>query len=213
VMVATSNVPPVDLYKDGLNRQLFQPCIDLITANMEIDELKAGKDFRLAKLSGKALYFKPADQRARAEMDRLWAELTSGHPGTAVAIGVKGRSLKVPQAAMGIARMPFAELCEQPLGTLDYLALARNFHTIMIDDIPALATAQRSVSRRFVNLIDTLYDARVCLIASAAAEPKALLPASEAGLLVDRTISRLMEMRSEAYLKGRGERLKAHALA
>jgi cell division protein ZapE len=114
---------------------------------------------------------------------------------------------------MGIARLPFAELCEKPLGTLDYLALAHNFHTIMIDDIPVLTGAQKSVSRRFVNLIDTLYDARVCLIASAAAEPNALLPPSEPALLVDRTISRLMEMRSEGYLKGRSERLKAHALA
>jgi cell division protein ZapE len=213
VLVATSNVPPNELYKDGLNRQLFQPFIALIEAHMEIVELAAGKDFRLAKLFGKPLYFRPADARARAEMDRLWAELTGGHPGAAMAIDVKGRTLQVPCAAMGIARLPFAELCEKPLGTLDYLALARTFHTIMIDGIPALTAAQRSVSRRFINLIDTLYDARVCLIASAAAEPKALLPANEAGLLVDRTVSRLMEMRSEAYLKGRSERLKARVPA
>ena len=213
VMVATSNVPPAELYKDGLNRQLFQPFIDLITSNMEIDELRAGKDFRLAKLSGKPLYFWPADAHAGAQMDRLWQELTSGHPSAAVEIDVKGRSLRVPRAAMGIARMSFAELCERPLGTLDYLALARNFHTIMIDAIPAMSMAQRSVARRFVNLIDTLYDARVCLIASAAAEPDGLLPQNEAGLLVDRTVSRLMEMRSEGYLKGRSERLKAPVLA
>jgi cell division protein ZapE len=213
VLVATSNVHPSDLYKDGLNRQLFQPFIDLIVANTEIVELRAGKDFRLAKLSGKPLYFRPADARARAEMDRLWAELTRGDPGAPMEIDVKGRRLKVPHAAMGIARMSFAELCEKPLGTLDYLALARTFHTLMLDDIPVLSSAQRSVSRRFVNLIDTLYDARVCLIASAAAEPKGLLPPNEAGLLVDRTISRLMEMRSEGYLKARIERIKARALA
>jgi cell division protein ZapE len=146
-------------------------------------------------------------------MDRLWSDLTSGHPADAVAIDVKGRRLHVPQAGMGIARFSFAELCERPLGTLDYLALARNFHTLMIDNIPAMTVAQRSVARRFVNLIDTLYDARVCLIASAAAEPKGLLPPNEAGLLVDRTVSRLIEMRSEAYLEARGERLKAHAPA
>jgi len=210
VLVATSNVHPSELYKDGLNRQLFGPFIDLIMANMEIDELRAAKDFRLAKLSGKPLYFRPADARARAEMDRLWRELTRGHPGAAVDIDVKGRTLHVPQAAMGIARMSFAELCERPLGTLDYLALARNFHTIMIDNIPALTVAQRSVARRFVNLIDTLYDARVCLIVSAATEPKGLLPQNEAGLLVDRTVSRLVEMRSEGYLTGRLERIKAH---
>jgi cell division protein ZapE len=210
VLVATSNVHPSELYKDGLNRQLFRPCIDLIMANMEIDELRAAKDFRLAKLSGKPLYFRPADARARTEMDRLWRELTSGHPGAPVDIDVKGRTLHVPQAAMGIARLSFAELCERPLGTLDYLALARNFHTVMIDNIPALTVAQRSVARRFVNLIDTLYDARVCLIASAATEPKGLLPQNEAGLLVDRTVSRLTEMRSEGYLTGRLERIKAH---
>ena len=213
VLVATSNVRPSELYKDGLNRQLFVPFIDLIVANTDIVELRAAKDFRLAKLSGKPLYFRPADARARAEMDRLWAELTSGHAGAPIDIEVKGRTLRVPRAAMGIARLSFAELCEKPLGTLDYLALAQAFHTIMIDDIPALTAAQKSVSRRFVNLIDTLYDARVCLIASAASEPKGLLPTSEAGLLVDRTISRLMEMRSEAYLKGRIERIKAHVAA
>jgi cell division protein ZapE len=213
VLVATSNVHPADLYKHGLNRQLFVPSIDLLLANMELDELKAAKDFRLAKLSGKPLYFWPADRLARAEMDRLWSQLTSGHPGHEVAIDVKGRTLHVPRAAMGIARFSFAELCERPLGTLDYLALARNFHTIMIDNIPALTVAQRSVARRFVNLIDTLYDARVCLIASAATEPKGLLPHNEAGLLVDRTVSRLIEMRSEAYLEGRGQRVKAHVPA
>jgi len=213
VLVATSNVHPADLYKDGLNRQLFVPFIDLLMAKVEIDELRAAKDFRLAKLSGKSLYFSPADARARAEMDRLWSALTSGHPADAVAIDVKGRRLHVPQAAMGIARFSFAELCERPLGTLDYLALAHNFHTIMIDSIPAMTVAQRSVARRFVNLIDTLYDARVCLIASAAAEPRGLLPANEAGLLVDRTVSRLIEMRSEAYLEGRGERIRAPAPA
>jgi cell division protein ZapE len=213
VLVATSNVHPADLYKDGLNRQLFAPFIDLLMANVELDELKAAKDFRLAKLSGKPLYFCPADRRARAEMDQLWHQLTSGQTGGEVAIDVKGRTLHVARAGMGIARFSFAELCERPLGTLDYLALARNFHTIMIDNIPAMTAAQRSVARRFVNLIDTLYDARVCLIASAAAEPKGLLPHSEAGLLVDRTVSRLIEMRSEAYLEGRGKRIKAHVPA
>jgi cell division protein ZapE len=213
VVVATSNVPPSELYKDGLNRGLFLPFIDLLSANLEVVALGAGKDFRLAKLSGKPLYFRPVDARARAEMDRLWAELTSGQAGTALALDVKGRTLTVPRAAMGIARMPFADLCEKPLSTLDYLALAQHFHTVMIDAIPIMTTAQRSVSRRFVNLIDTLYDARVCLIASAAAEPEALLPANEAGLLVDRTVSRLMEMRSEAYLAGRSQRLKARVPA
>jgi cell division protein ZapE len=211
VVVATSNVAPGELYKDGLNRQLFLPFIDLITAHMEVDELGAAKDFRLAKLSGRPLYFTPADARARAEMDRFWLDLTHGHPGVAIDIDVKGRALHVPRAAMGIARFPFAQLCERPLGSLDYLALAHNFHTVMIDGIPAMTPAQRSVSRRFVNLIDTLYDCRVCLIASAASEPAGLFAGNEVPLLAERTVSRLMEMRSEGYLAGRLERIPALA--
>ena len=119
---------------------------------------------------------------------------------------MKGRALRVPLAAMGIARFPFAELCEQPLGTVDYLALAHQFHTIFIDDIPVLAPERRDVARRFVNLIDTLYDSRVGLIASAATEPDRLYPKGDVHFLFERTVSRLIEMRAEAYLAARAER-------
>jgi cell division protein ZapE len=206
VVVTTSNVAPRDLYRNGLNRALFLPFIDLIEQNMQVVELLAAKDYRLEKLAGRPLYFTPADARARTEMDRIWAELTGGQPGAPLLLEVKGRKLKVPQATMGAARFSFAELCEQPLGTVDYLALAHKFHTVMIDSIPVLAPAQRDVARRFVNLIDTLYDGRVGLIASAAAEPGGLYPKGDVHFLFERTVSRLIEMRSEAYLAARSER-------
>jgi cell division protein ZapE len=213
VVVATSNVHPRELYRNGLNRQLFLPFIELIERHMDVAELLAAKDFRLEKLAGKPLYFTPADAGARAEMDRRWAELTGGQPGAPLALEVKGRKLAVPLAAMGVARFAFAELCEQPLGTLDFLALAHKFHTVMIDDIPVLAPARRDVARRFVNLIDTLYDARVGLVASAAAEPDGLYPSGDAHFLFERTASRLIEMRSEGYLAARSERMAAPAQA
>jgi len=207
VVVATSNAHPRELYRNGLNRQLFLPFVGLIEQHMDVVELRAAKDFRLEKLAGKALYFTPADAGAKAQMDQLWAELTGSQPGGPLALEVKGRKLAVPLASMGVARFTFAELCEQPLGTLDYLALAHNFHTLMIDDIPVLAPAQRDVARRFVNLIDTLYDNRVGLIASAAAEPHGLYPAGDVRFLFERTASRLIEMRSQAYLAARSERI------
>jgi cell division protein ZapE len=207
VVVTTSNVPPRDLYRNGLNRALFLPFIDLIERNMDIRELPAAKDYRLEKLAGRLLYFTPADARASADMNRIWAELTGGQPGAPLILEVKGRKLKVPRAAMGVARFSFSELCEQPLGTVDYLALAHKFHTIMIDGIPVLAPAQRDVARRFVNLIDTLYDGRVGLIVSAAAEPGGLYPEGDVHFLFERTVSRLIEMRSAAYLAARSERL------
>jgi cell division protein ZapE len=213
VVVATSNVPPSELYKNGLNRQLFLPFIELIEQHMQVEELQAAKDFRLEKLSGRPLYFTPVDAKAKVEMDRLWAELTGQHPGAPVDLDVKGRTLHVPQASMGVAGFTFAELCEQPLGTLDHLHIARRFHTVLIDGIPVLKPAQRDVARRFVNLVDTLYDARVSLIASAAAEPAELYPAGDVQFLFERTASRLTEMRSEGYLAGRKDRVNVAASA
>jgi cell division protein ZapE len=212
VVVATANVPPGELYKNGLNRALFLPFIDLIGAHMQIAELAAAKDFRLEKLADRRLYFTPADAKARDELDRVWAELTGRHGSAAVDTKVKGHTLRVPAAAMGVARFTFAELCERPLGPHDFLHLAHTFHTLMIDDIPILG-ASRDVTRRFINLIDTLYDNRVCLIASAAAEPGELYAAGDMGALFARTASRLIEMRSAAYLAGRLERLALPAPA
>jgi cell division protein ZapE len=207
VVVATSNVPPSGLYKNGLNRQLFLPFIDLIEQHMDVEELLAACDFRLAKLAGKSLYFTPLGPKARADMDGMWDELTGTHPGAPMEIEIKGRKLRVPQASMGVARFTFTDLCEKPLGSLDYLHIAHNFYAVLIDDIPIILPAQRDVARRFVNLIDTLYDARVSLVASAAAEPADLYPAGDVHFLFERTASRLIEMRSEAYLAARTDRL------
>ena len=206
VVVATSNSAPEALYAHGLNRQLFMPCITLIAERMDIVELKSAKDYRLEKLAGHPLYFAPADARAKAELDALWESLTGRHPGEQETLEVKGRKVRVPLASMGIARFAFRDLCEAPLGALDYLRIAHAYHTVMIDGIPVMARDRRDAVRRFINLIDTLYDNKVCLIASAAAEPDALCQDDAGATAFARTASRLIEMRSEDYLAGRATR-------
>jgi cell division protein ZapE len=212
VVVATSNARPTDLYRNGLNRQLFLPFVDLIEEHMDVLELVSAKDYRLEKLSGQPLYFTPADVAATAEMDRIWTRLTGGQAGKATELEVKGRKVSVPRAAMGIARFTFAELCEKPLGTIDYLQIARTFHTVFIDHIPVLSPQRRNEARRFINLIDTLYDERVGLIVSADAEPDELFIKGDGADLFERTASRLMEMRSETYLADRHSRRAQEAL-
>jgi cell division protein ZapE len=200
VVVATSNAAPRDLYKDGLNRKLFLPFVDLIEQRLDVVGLVAAKDYRLDKLAGQQLYFTPWDTAA---LDAHWDRLTGRHPGHAEDLEVKGRKVHVPLASMGIARFAFADLCEVPLGALDYLRIAHTFHTVLIDGIPVLTAEMRAPARRFINLVDALYDNDVCLIASAAAEPAALCPAGREREAFARTASRLMEMRSEDYLANR----------
>ena len=202
VIVTTSNAKPSDLYKNGLNRQLFIPFIALIENNVDVVELAAIKDFRLDKLSGLQLYFHPADAAARAALDDHWSRLTGNHPGKPQTIEVLGRKVAIPLASMGVARFGFNDLCDVPLAAHDYLHIAHAFHTILIDDIPMLTPDRRDVARRFITLVDALYDNRICLIASAAAEPSHLYTAGDGVELFERTASRLTEMRSEAYLTG-----------
>jgi cell division protein ZapE len=202
VVVATSNVPPYDLYRSGLNRDLFLPFIGLLEQQMEVLRLAARTDFRLEKLSGGATWHVPADAAATARLDETWMRLTGGDGGAPRDLELKGRKLHVPRAAMGAARFTFEELCEQPLAAADYLKLAHTFHTIVIDRIPILGQERRNPAKRFIILIDTLYDYGVKLVASADAEPDALYVA-EYGFEVqefNRTASRLIEMRSQAYL-------------
>jgi cell division protein ZapE len=203
VVLATSNSGPRALYKDGLNRQLFLPFVDVLEARMDAVELASAKDYRLDKLAGLPLYFTPADARAKAELDRHWDRLTGRHPGREESVHVKGRSVRVPTASMGIARFDFRELCELPLGSLDYLHLAHAYHTLIVDRIPVLTRARSDTARRLMNLVDTLYDNGVGLIASAEAQPAELYPDGTETDAFQRTVSRLMEMRSEAYLKSR----------
>jgi len=203
VIVATANAPPGRLYWNGLNRQLFVPFIGLIEERLDVLELKAAKDFRLDKLSGRPLYFAPSDARAKAAVEDHWQRLTGHHPAASLVLEIKGRKVHVPQASMGVARFAFADLCELPLGALDYLHIAHTFHTVLVEGIPILTPARRNEARRFIHLVDTLYDNGVCLIASAEAEPHRLYPAGDGAAHFERTASRLMEMRSEAYLAKR----------
>ncbi len=202
VVVATSNVPPAELYKEGLNRALFLPFIALIEEHMEIVELRARTDFRLEKLAGAPVWYVPADRAADIALDEAWRRLTAGHAGEELDLTVKGRTIRVPCATMGVARFSFHDLCQQPLAAADYLKIAHEFHTIILDHVPAMDYEQRNEAKRFIILIDTLYDNAVKLLASAEAEPDALYRASDGFEAAEfsRTASRLIEMRSQAYL-------------
>ncbi len=203
VIVATSNAPPDRLYWNGLNRPLFEPFIELIETHLETFKLKSTRDFRLEKMTGRPLYFGPLSQDARAGFEQAWQRLTAGTDPKPARMSVKGRTVHVPLASSGVARFRFSDLCEQPLGPLDYIELAKSFHTVLIEDIPQLGPEKRNEARRFINLIDTLYDHQVCLIATAAAEPNELYIRGDGAEAFERTASRLMEMRSEAYLAAR----------
>jgi cell division protein ZapE len=202
VVVATSNVAPDELYRDGLNRSLFLPFIALIEERMEVVRLAARTDFRLEKLGDTPVWHVPADAAAQTALDAAWRSLTAGNAATPRDLLVKGHVVHVPRAAMGAARFSFADLCAQPLGAEDYLKVAHEFHTIVLDRIPVMEYAQRNEAKRFIALIDTLYDQTVKLIASAEAAPAALYQASEGFEAQEfkRTSSRLIEMGSRAYL-------------
>jgi cell division protein ZapE len=202
VVVATSNVVPNELYKDGLNRALFLPFIALLSQSMDVVKLEAPKDFRLEKLNAQPVWYVPADEDAEVALNNSWQRLTGTLEGEPFEIAAKGRIIRVPEAAMGVARFSFRQLCEQPLGASDYLRIAHEFHTIILDGIPVMDFPQRNEAKRFIALIDTLYDNGVKLVASAAAEPQSLYLATDGYEANEfkRTASRLIEMRSEAYL-------------
>ena len=173
-MVATSNVAPDDLYKGGLNRALFLPFIAQISDHMDVLRLDARTDFRLEKLAGVNMWLVPADDAADAALDKAWGKMTGNAPCKARDIAIKGRMLHVPCSAHGVARFSFADICEKPLAASDYLRLAHDYHTILIDRIPVMDYAERNAAKRFISLIDTLYDNAVKLMASAAADPVSL---------------------------------------
>jgi len=202
VVVATSNVAPDELYKGGLNRALFLPFIAQIEQHMDVLRLDARTDFRLEKLVGVKMWLVPADRAADAALDKAWAKMTGNAPCKPRDISIKGRVLHVPCASHGVARFSFRELCEMPLAAPDYLRLARDYHTIMIDHIPVMDYAERNAAKRFIALIDTLYDNAVKLMASAEADPVSLYLATEGYEASEfkRTSSRLIEMGSESYL-------------
>lgn len=203
VLVATSNVLPSDLYKDGLNRALFMPFIELLHHHVDVFQLDAGRDYRLDKLEAAPVWYNPLGPVSDHAMDEAWSRLTNHSSGEEDSITVKGRHVPVPIHAHGVARYSFAELCEKPLGAEDYLALTQRFHTMMVDNIPIMTAEKRNEAKRFIMLIDAMYDSRTKLIASAAAEPTALYTATSGNeaFAFDRTASRLLDMRSEDYLR------------
>ena len=202
VVVATSNVAPEDLYKGGLNRALFLPFIAQISDHMDVLRLDARTDFRLEKLAGVKMWLVPADRAADAALDKAWIKMTGNAPCKPRDISIKGRVLRVPCSARGVARFSFADICEKPLAASDYLRLAHDYHTILVDRIPVMGYPERNAAKRFIALIDTLYDNAVKLMASAEADPVSLYLASEGYEANEfkRTSSRLIEMSSESYL-------------
>ena len=201
-VVATSNVAPEDLYKGGLNRALFLPFIAQISAHMDVMRLDARTDFRLEKLAGVKMWLVPPDADAAAALDKAWAKLTGKAPCRPRDIPIKGRTLHVPCSSHGVARFSFTDLCEKPLAASDYLRLARDYHTILVDRVPVMDYPERNAAKRFITLIDTLYDNAVKLMASAAADPLSLYLATDGNEANEfkRTSSRLIEMSSESYL-------------
>lgn len=203
VIVATSNRAPKDLYHNGLNRQLFLPFIDLMRGRMDLYQLDGQHDYRLDRLQGAKVYHTPLGPDATAALDDTFQKLTDEEQGKPLGLEVLGRKLVVPQAAKGVARASFEDLCIEARGAQDYLALAEAFDTLILDDVPKLGPEKRNEAKRFVTLIDTLYENHVRLIASADAAPSDLYPEGDGSFAFERTASRLMEMQSEGWLAGR----------
>jgi cell division protein ZapE len=202
VLVATSNVEPDNLYRDGLNRSLFLPFVDLLKQHVDIVSLDTPTDYRLERTRSLPVWLAPITDDTQASMDLAWQEATAGRRITTESIERQGRSIAVPSAAGPVARFTFAALCEAPLSASDYMAITDRYTTLFIDRVPLLSPEKRNETKRFINLIDTLYDRHIRLVASAAAMPEDLLPVRQGttGFEFDRTISRLFEMRSEDYL-------------
>ncbi len=200
VVVATSNVAPDDLYKGGLQRERFRPFVAVLKDRMDVLELESGTDYRLDRLRNMPTYHTPLDAPARRAMDEAFAGLTEGANPAPQSVSVQGRRVEVPLSARGVARFSFEALCARPLGARDYLMLATHFHTFVIDDVPQMSEAQRNEARRFMALIDALYEHRCNLVISAAAAPTELYAGDDGSFEFERTISRLMEMQAQDYI-------------
>ncbi len=199
VIVTTSNLAPDQLYRNGLNRQLFLPFIDLIKTRLDVISLDSPTDYRLGRVKAHETFLTPISAQTDARLQDLWQRLTDTAHGLPVDIDVLGRKLHVPQAAHGCARFTFTELCEQPLGPPDYLALAQNFQILFLEHIPELSPDRRNEARRFVLLIDTLYDGKVRLVATSAQAPEGIYPEGDHAFEFGRTVSRLKEMQSASW--------------
>jgi cell division protein ZapE len=197
VVVMTSNTAPDDLYADGLQRDRFLPFIALLKERLTVYSFDGDKDYRLGRLQGKKTYFWPSDDDARSELNRLFLSQADNDTGEPRVINLKGRTLKVPRQARGVAYFTFADLCAEQRSAVDYLELTKRYHAFVVEGIPVMAL-------RFITLIDTLYDAGARLIASAAAPPEKLYHGETHAAAFQRTISRLNEMQAQSYNQGHG---------
>ena len=200
VVVATSNWPPEDLYKDGLNRQLFLPFIALLKEKLDVLHLASARDYRLARLMGAKVYHYPLGPATAEAMAQTFADVTDAEPPVATHLTVQGRKVEVPRSAKGVAWFTFDELCARPLGAGDYLAIATHYHTVLIDMVPRLPEALRNEAKRFMTLIDALYEHKVNTIIAAEVAPERIYAEGTHAFEFQRTISRLMEMQSQDYL-------------
>ncbi|MFT4013383.1 MAG: cell division protein ZapE [Paracoccus sp. (in: a-proteobacteria)] len=200
-IVTTSNRVPEDLYKNGLNRQLFLPFIALIRERLEVIELSSVTDHRQDRDEGEQVWFSPADADARAAMDAIWTRETAGLPATPLVLEIQARKVEIPRHVGRAGRATFWDLCARPLGPADYLALAQALDVLLIDGIPRLSQSNYNEAKRFVTLIDALYEAKVRLIASGADAPEKLYSEGAGAFEFERTASRLREMRDAAWGK------------
>jgi cell division protein ZapE len=199
LLVTTSNLPPDQLYKDGLNRHLFLPFIDKLNSSLDVVHLPSGRDYRLGRLAARKTYLSPLGRKTDAEMQAIWEDLTDSSSGIPQELELLGRKLHVPKAARGCARFGFEDLCEQPLAAPDYLALAKNFRTVFIEHVPILKPGQRNETKRFILMIDSFYDCKIRIIISAEAEASKLCSSGPHKTEFQRTASRLQEMQSAEW--------------
>jgi cell division protein ZapE len=199
VVCITSNRAPDQLYKDGINRPLFVPFIDRIVERCEVIELRGGRDWRLDRMRAAKVWCE--GDGGREGFERLWADVRGEMPECPATLHILGRDVTIQRTAGGLARATFAELCDRPLGSRDYLAIAARFHTLFVEDIPLLTPDRRQAANRFVTLIDTLYEARRRMVVLAAGAPEALYPKGDGAFEFERTVSRLNEMQGAEWLE------------
>lgn len=205
VIVTTSNRPPVDLYKDGINRTLFLPFIGLINDRMEVVELSGPVDYRYQRIKGLPVYYTPVNAETTQKLKEAFWALTDRDVGDAATvpsdeIEVQGRKLFVPKAARGVGVFSFKRLCANPLGAADYLAIAWRYHVVIVVAVPKMGKAMRNEAKRFATMIDIFYENNVKFICSAEVPPEELYPVGDGSFEFSRTTSRLIEMQSKNYL-------------